>query len=156
MRAMTPDEIQAVIGSTKWATICTVSPEGMPYAIEATPFSYHSHLCFMVNPRGSTWRNLQSNPNVLLKFTRAADNLSWWAGVSCFGTGCFDSDPEAIRSGFVLLGGIMQADYAAAGERFSLNPKRSPMLRVTVAAATGRCSAQHGQPLILEPSAKQG
>jgi hypothetical protein len=38
MREMTTAEIEFVLAHVKWATICTVAPQGRPYAIEATPY----------------------------------------------------------------------------------------------------------------------
>jgi nitroimidazol reductase NimA-like FMN-containing flavoprotein (pyridoxamine 5'-phosphate oxidase superfamily) len=140
MREMTATEMENVLASANWATICTVSPDGTPYAIEATPFRDGGDICFMINPRGGVHRNLAKNPAVLLKFTRAGRDLSGWAGVSCMGTGRFDGNPEAIRRGFDTLGRIMKADYAEAARKHSRDPERSPLLRVSVRETTGRCS----------------
>jgi len=59
MRAMTPAEIMQVIERVRWAVICTVCPDSSPYAIEATPYRDAEDLCFMINPRGTTRRNLR-------------------------------------------------------------------------------------------------
>ena len=147
MREMTPDEIAYVLAHGKWATICTVTPENTPYAIEATPYHEAGDICFMINPRGSTWCNLQTNPNVLVKTTLTSRSLSWWAGVSCLGIGRFDPDPEAIIRGFQRLGTVMGTDYTEAGRKHSRNPERSPLLRIAVGQSTGRCSAGSGEPL---------
>lgn len=145
MRAMTDREIQAVLELARWGTICTVSPDHTPYAIEATPYWDGGDICFMINPRGLTRRNLDQNPNVLVKMTLASRNLSWWAGVSCMGTGRFDKDPDAILRGFQLLGAVMGADYTAAGEKHYRTPETSPLLRVKTETRTGRCSAAPGE-----------
>lgn len=144
MREMTMAEMLAVRARAKWATIVSASPEGLPYAIEATPYMDDGDVCFMINPRGGTWNNVRNNPEVLLKYTLASGNLSWWAGVSCYGRGLFDPNPEAIRRGFALLGEVMGADYSRAGERFAGTPERSPLLRVRLTRMTGRCSAAVG------------
>lgn len=194
MREMTDAEMRALVARARWATICTASPDGEPYAVEATPYREGDEVCFMINPRGGTWRNLYpmgadaghasglgagqdagrdagrgtgpgaleevgdgavrcgagSHPGggrVLLKFTLTNRALTWWAGVSCYGTGWFDSDPQAIRRGFRLLGEVMGSDYSGAGERFAAAPGRSPLLRVRVERMTGRCSAAEGDAL---------
>jgi nitroimidazol reductase NimA-like FMN-containing flavoprotein (pyridoxamine 5'-phosphate oxidase superfamily) len=149
MREMTPEEIRFVLARARWASICTVSPDQKPYAVEATPYREAGDICFMINPRGRTGYHLKHNPSVLLKVTLTNRGLSWWAGVSCFGRGRFDADPDAIRRGFERLGRIMGADYAAAGDKHAARPGRSPLLRVTVAQTTGRCSARSGDPLAV-------
>jgi len=148
MREMTAEEILHVMNRAKWGTICTVSPENTPYAIEATPYRDSGDICFMINPRGETSRNLRHNPNVLIKLTLANRDLSFWAGVSCTGTAAFDSDVEAIVRGFRLLGKVVGVDFASVGERHVRNPARSPLLRVSIRKRTGRCSAMPGETLL--------
>lgn len=147
MRAMTDTEIQAVLDQARWGTICTVSPDHTPYAVEATPYWDGGDICFMINPRGLTRRNLEQNPNVLVKLTLTGPNLDWWAGVSCMGTGRFDHSPREILKGFGLLGKVMNTDYSRAGQKFAKTPDRSPLLRITIHGRTGRCSAKPGRPL---------
>ena len=147
MRKMTAEEITAALEASKWASICTVSPTGEPYAVEATPFQFGDETCFMINPRGGTWRNMQARTHVLLKYTLAAPDLKGWIGVSCFGAGRFVSAPDEIREGWRLLGLVMGQDYSGAGEKFSRNPDRSPMFAVRVQTRTGRCSAAKTAPL---------
>ncbi|MDO4767211.1 MAG: pyridoxamine 5'-phosphate oxidase family protein [Pseudomonadota bacterium] len=151
MRPMTDEEIATLVRRSKWATICSASSEGVPYAVEATPYSDGGDVCFMINPRGGTWKNLCSNPKVLLKYTLTNSRLTWWAGVSAFGTGRFDPDPEAISRGFLLLGEVMGEDYSGAASRPS-RPGFSPLLRVTVEQWTGRCSAAPDTPLFTSSS----
>lgn len=166
MREMTDAEMHTLVARARWATICTASPDGEPYAVEATPYREGDEVCFMINPRGGTWRNLYSmghdagreaeqygvrdhsgGGRVLLKFTLTNRALTWWAGVSCHGTGRFDTDPEAIRRGFRLLGEVMASDYSGAGERFAATPDNSPLLRVRVERMTGRCSVTESETL---------
>lgn len=144
---MTSEEINLVLKQVKWATICTVSPENRPYAIEATPYLEGGDICFMINPRGKTWKNLQINPGVLIKATLADSFLAWWAGVSFAGTGHFDSDREAIQRGFQLLGKVIGSDYSAAGRKHAENAERSPLLRVRIREKTGRCSLAKNESL---------
>ena len=144
---MTFGEMEEVVRRCNWATICTVSPEGRPYAVEATPYLDGEDTCFMIHPRGGTWRNLQARPHVLLKYTLASRSLNWWAGVSAHGVGRFDPDADAIRRGFDLLGAVIGADYRRAGHHHAVQVDRSPLLRVRVLELTGRCSADPNTPL---------
>ncbi len=141
MRVMTRQEMEDVIRRCNWATICTVTPEGFPYAIEATPFHMDGCHCFMINPRGVTWKNMLENHHVLLKYTLAHADLSVWAGVSCFGAGEFVFEAATVREGWRLLGRVMGADYSRAAGTFAGLKDRSPLFRVRVEEMTGRCSA---------------
>lgn len=150
MRKLTDEEIMHVIAACNWASICTVGEDGMPYAVEATPFFCGEETGFMINPRGGTWRNLQHSSKVLLKYTLAAPDLRGWAGVSCFGTGRFVSEPEEIRNGWQALAQVMNTDYTKAAEKFASLAERSdrtPFFAVRVHARTGRCSASKDEPL---------
>jgi hypothetical protein len=144
---MSEGEIDLVIGTLNWATIVTVSPDGRPYAIEATPFLKDDCICFMISPRGTTKKNLDFSDRVLLKFTAAAKDLSHWLGVSCQGRGSFVHDPSAIIEGWNLLGQVMQTDYSQAAAKFAAQPEKSPMLAVRIDEKSGRCSAKAGQGL---------
>lgn len=149
MRVMTPEEMETAIQRCNWATICTADPEGTPYAIEATPFRMDACHCFMINPRGGTWKNLRSNPRVLLKYTLTNKDLSLWAGISCHGKGEFLMNEEALLQGWRLLAEVMGTDYSQAAATFCRCTDRSPLFRVRVESMTGRCSAGKDMPLIL-------
>ena len=146
---MTPGEMRLVISRCNWATICSVGEDSSPYAIEATPFFMGSAHCFMINPRGGTWKNLRGNPQVLLKYTLATGDLSVWAGVSCRGAGEFVQDENALREGWGLLGKVLGADYSQAAEKFAHCTDRSPLFRVPAPTMTGRCSAAKNEALVL-------
>lgn len=142
MRKMTIEEINQAIKHGKWATICSVTPEKSPYAIEATYFICEENIGFMINPKGTTAANVSVNPRVLVKITFTNKNLSRWAGISCFGTGSFIKNKEEILQGWEKLGEIMQTDYSKIAEKFCINPDRSPFFKVQVGSMTGRCSAK--------------
>lgn len=146
---MSEDEMGEVIRNCKWATICTVCEDGSPYAIEATPFHMDGCHCFMINPRGGTWKNLRHNKRVLLKYTLASEDLGTWAGVSCQGVGEFVTGEEEMREGWRLLGEVMGADYSKAADTFARCKDRSPFFRVRVQDITGRCSAAKDGPFDL-------
>jgi len=143
MRKLRPEEIENIVQKSNWATIVTASPDGKPYAIEATYFIIDdSTVGFMVNPRGQTFINLAVNPQLLLKITVANKNLSYWAGVSLFGTGEKITEPHEIEQGWQLLGSVMKSDYAAAVEKFKNAGVNSPFLRCRITERTGRCSGK--------------
>ncbi len=148
MRAMTQEEMERLVGLSEWATICVSGPDGTPYAIEATPFRLEEDICFMINPRGGVYRCIQSNPKVLVKFTKTQSGLGHWAGVSCHGQGRFDPNIEALRRGWKKLGKIMNEDYSKVASVLN-KPTRSPLFRVRVESVTGRCSAVSGEPCTL-------
>ncbi|MDR2611365.1 MAG: hypothetical protein LBG06_00460 [Deltaproteobacteria bacterium] len=145
MRALTHEEIGLLANKAKWATIVTVRPDGRPYAIEATPFYMGENVCFMINPKGGTRRNLCRSDRVLLKITYASRDLSLWAGVTLEGTGSFSTDPEAIVRGWGILGEVMGMDFSSKAESFSRTPERSPLFMVRLDGASGRCSAREGE-----------
>lgn len=70
MGKMNQKEIKNFINGHRWATLCTVDPEGKPYAIEFTCFLMDDHVCGLINPRGTSAKNVKNNPNVCLKMCR--------------------------------------------------------------------------------------
>ncbi len=147
---MTPEEMQSVIEHQHWATICTVSPDDKPYAVEATPFLLEPDcIGFMINPNGTTRKNLLQHPDILIKYTYSSADLADWAGVSCFGTGSFCEDKDTIAKGWQLLGKIMQTDYSKAAERFLDGLMPSPLLLAKISQTTGRCSAKPKEAMVF-------
>ncbi|MDR2387362.1 MAG: hypothetical protein LBE80_07255 [Deltaproteobacteria bacterium] len=149
MKTLTSDEIIAITKKALWATIITVRPDGVPFAIEATPFYTETETCFMINPNGGTGKNLKSSDHVLLKYTFTTKDLSDWMGISCLGSGRFVHDPLEIRRGWELLGQVMKQDFSWAADKFCKTPERSPMMAVKVHSRTGRCSGKNGESLSI-------
>ncbi len=150
MREMTQEEIRTVIENQPWATICTVSPDGEPYAIEATPFLLEADLIgFMINPRGTTKKNLDNNPKILIKYSYSKEDLQDWAGVSCFGCGEFSEDKDLLQKGWDLLEKIMQTDYSKVSQKFIDNKIPTPLLTIRISRMSGRCSAAPKEPMLL-------
>lgn len=141
MRKMTENEINELVLRSNWATICTVTPDGYPYAIEATYFMNGQSLGFMINPRGCTMCNIVKNSNLLLKITQTNQSLSEWAGVSLFGTGRNITDPNEIQKGWQLLSKVMDTDYSQVAKKFTVPDRPSPYLMCSIAKRTGRCSS---------------
>jgi nitroimidazol reductase NimA-like FMN-containing flavoprotein (pyridoxamine 5'-phosphate oxidase superfamily) len=140
MREMSENEIKEMVQKSKWASICTVTPNGKPYAVEATYFLDGEDLCFMINPRGTTMNNIQANPEVLLKITMVNKSLSCWYGISLFAKAGRESRPEKIIEGWELLGRVMNSDYSKAAKKFSNPDVLSPFLRCKICRITGRAS----------------
>ncbi len=150
MREMTAEEIRNMIKNKPWATICTVCNGQEPYAVEATPFLLaDDQIGFMINPRGTTRKNLLANPQVLIKYTYSSPDLKDWAGVSCFGRGEFCEDKETIANGWKILGKIMNEDYSKAAERFAKEKMSSPLFIAHISRTTGRCSAKVREEMIF-------
>ena len=144
IRKMTEPEIEQTVKKLNWASICTVTPGGSPYAIEATPFFDKDKICFMINPKGTTAKNIRANPDVLIKFTQTTIGLLNWLGISCFGKGEFIQNKDALRRGWELLGSVMKTDYTKAADKFCTNPQDSPLLSIKVEQMTGRCNFKSG------------
>ena len=141
MRKLKEQEINDIVKKANWATICTASKDGKPYAIEATYFIIDdTEIGFMINPRGQTMKNIAVNPQLLLKVTFASKDLSYWVGVTLFGTGQKVTDPAQIEQGWHLLGKIMKSDYSQALEKFKNAGENSPFLRCRITERTGRGS----------------
>lgn len=153
MRALREEEMRELVAQAKWASICTVDESGAPYAIEATPFLMDDSVCFMISPRGGTFRNMAGNDRVLLKYTLTWDDLKGWAGVSCFGRGRFVADDALLARGWGLLGTVLGQDFSAAAARFA-GKAQSPLFMVRVERMTGRCSARAGEELRLGAAAQ--
>ncbi|HIC84935.1 MAG TPA: pyridoxamine 5'-phosphate oxidase family protein, partial [Desulfobacterales bacterium] len=103
MRMMTQKEIKDFIYNHTWATLCTVSVEGKPYAIEFSYFIMNSWICGLIKPKGTTATNIAHNPNVCLKMCRTDDSCREFTAVSCFGKAEFVDDPEGVLKGWDLL-----------------------------------------------------
>lgn len=146
MRRMTDEELLTAPDFGKWASICTVTPDNRPYAVEASYFKDDSgNICFMINPRGTTMANIAANPHVLVKITFAGPGVKQWIGVSCFGNGRVETDVDRMIRGWDLLGQAMGDDYSAAAKKFAQPGKPSPMLVVAPEKWTGRCSHKQGE-----------
>lgn len=144
MRRMTSEESLLALYQGTWASICTVDHDRKPYAIEATYFlSVKDRIGFMINPKGTTIKNIRTNPNVLLKITQASKDLAYWLGVSFRGTGRVVTDKNQMRQGWEKLGKVMSTDYSRAAEKFCNSDKASPFLEIQMEQMTGQCS--HGK-----------
>jgi hypothetical protein len=142
---MSESEIDLLVQNSKWATIISISSDGYPYAIEATPFIMDGDIGFMINPKGGTSKNMENSNKVLLKYTMNSDKLEVWAGVSLFGIGAFSHDPEVIKKGWEYLGHLLGTDYSGVSQKFVNNPQSSPLFMVKVERKTGRCSYKTGE-----------
>lgn len=141
MRRMTREEILFALNHGNWASICTVDLYNRPFAIEATYFlPAKDRIGFMINPRGTTLKNIRNNPNVFIKITYASNDLSCWLGASFWGIGKVETDRDEMKLGWAKLEKVMDTDYSRAIEKFSNPDKASPFLEIQVEQMTGQCS----------------
>ncbi len=148
MRNMTSEEILLTLDHGNWASICTVDEDNAPFAIEATYFlPAENRIGFMINPKGTTMKNISINPKVLLKITFTNKDLSCWLGASFFGTARAVRDSVQMTSGWEKLGKVMNSDYSKAAEKFCRPDTPSPFLEITVDKMTGKCSHRQNEPI---------
>ncbi|MBE9581512.1 MAG: pyridoxamine 5'-phosphate oxidase family protein [Proteobacteria bacterium] len=142
---MKQKEMRNLINKHAWATLCTVDPEGKPYAIEFTYFLMDGYICGLINPRGATARNIRHGPNVCLKMCRADELCKEFQAVSCFGTGEFVDDREAIGRAWDLLErklNLPEGAYHGHKGKFMDKRKKSPLFRMKPEKITGVTSTR--------------
>ena len=140
MRKMNQKEIKNLINRHRWATLCTVDPEGKPYAIEFTCFLMDDHVCGLINPRGTSAKNVKNNPNVCLKMCRTDGLCRQFQAVSCFGIGEFVDDRQTIARAWDLLESrlnLPEGTYKGQKEKFMDKRKKSPLFRMKPQKMTG-------------------
>jgi len=140
MRKMKLSEIKKFIHNHTWATLCTVSAEGTPYAIEFNYFLLDGYICGLIKPSGITAKNIANNPNVCLKMCRTDDSSRNFQAVSVFGRAEFVQDEEAVLKGWDLLEarlGLPKGHYAKFKEKFLHKRNKYPILRIKPQKLTG-------------------
>jgi len=137
---MKVSEIKEFIQGHTWATLCTVSEEGTPYAIEFSYFLLDGNICGLIKTSGITARNIANAPNVCLKMCRTDDSCREFTAVSVFGRGEFVHDEEAVLKGWDLLEQRLRlpsGTYSKFKERFMNKKKKYPIFRVKPEKMTG-------------------
>jgi len=141
MRDMKPEEIEEVLKRCEWGTLCTVDEEDKPYAIEYC-FDYHDGAIWgVINPKGTSAKNLAQNSNVLFKVIDYKKVDYWWA-ISCFGRAEFLRTFDDVEKGFKLIEKKLRLEEGRFDkyiEKFRNKPENSPTLRITIEKKTGRC-----------------
>lgn len=140
MRKMKASEIKDFLNTHTWATLCTVSAEGTPYAVEFSYFLLDGYVCGLIKPNGTTAKNIASNPNVCLKICRTDESCKRFTAVSLFGRGEFVHDEQGIIKGWDLLEErlkLPKGTYARFKERFIKKKNKYPMFRMKPEKMTG-------------------
>ncbi|MCX8069384.1 MAG: pyridoxamine 5'-phosphate oxidase family protein [Thermodesulfovibrionales bacterium] len=140
MKKMKASEIREFLKTHTWATLCTVSAEGSPYAIEFSYFLLDGYICGLIKSTGTTARNIATNPNVCLKVCRSDDACKQFTAVSLFGKAEFVHDTEAVLKGWDLLERrlkLQPGTYAKFKERFIKKKNKYPMFRMKPEKMTG-------------------
>jgi nitroimidazol reductase NimA-like FMN-containing flavoprotein (pyridoxamine 5'-phosphate oxidase superfamily) len=140
MFKMREDQMKSLFGRCAWGTLCTAGPDGGPYAIEFSYFLMDDKICAMINPKGTTAKNLAKNPQVCFKVCLSDHLCEKFEALSCFGTGCFEQDRDKIALGWDLLEerlGLNPGTYSTVKERFKDPERASPLFVLTVEKMTG-------------------
>lgn len=140
MRKMNKKEIKDFINTHTWATLCTVSAEGSPYAIEFNYFLLNGYICGLIKPNGTTAKNIAANPDVCLKMCRTDDSSREFTAASVFGKGEFVHDEEGVIKGWDLLEErlkLPQGTYEKYKEKFIKKKNKYPMFRMKPERMTG-------------------
>jgi nitroimidazol reductase NimA-like FMN-containing flavoprotein (pyridoxamine 5'-phosphate oxidase superfamily) len=145
MRKMIQKEIKDFINNHTWTTLCTVSAEGSPYAIEFNYFLLDSYICGLIKPNGTTAKNIAGNHSVCLKMCKTDDSCREFTAVSCFGKGEFVHDEDSVLKGWDLLEErlkLPKGTYAKFKERFIKKKNKYPMFRMKPEKMTGVTSVK--------------
>jgi nitroimidazol reductase NimA-like FMN-containing flavoprotein (pyridoxamine 5'-phosphate oxidase superfamily) len=137
---MKVSDIKSFINSHTWATLCTVSAEGSPYAIEFNYFLLDGYICGLIKPSGITAKNIDSNHSVCLKMCKTDESCREFTAVSCFGKGEFVDGPEGVLKGWDLLEErlkLPKGTYAKFKEKFIKKKNKYPMFRMKPEKMTG-------------------
>jgi nitroimidazol reductase NimA-like FMN-containing flavoprotein (pyridoxamine 5'-phosphate oxidase superfamily) len=140
MKKMNQGEIKDFVNTHAWATLCTVSAEGKPYAIEFNYFLLDGFICGLIKPKGTTAAHIAHNPNVCLKMCKTDDSCREFTAASCFGRAEFVDDPEGVVKGWDLLEErlkLPKGHYAKFKEKFIKKKNKYPMFRMKPEKMTG-------------------
>ncbi len=145
MRKMTQKEIKDFVDNHTWATLCTVSAEGNPYAIEFSYFMLDGCICGLIKPKGTTAAHIAHNPKVCLKMCKTDDSNREFTAASCFGRAEFVDDPEGVLKGWDLLEKrlkLPEGTYGIYKEKFMKKKNKYPLFRVKIENMTGITTAK--------------
>ena len=145
MRKMKLSEIKKFIHNHTWATLCTVTAEGTPYAIEFNYFLLDGYICGLIKPNGTTAKNIAENPNVCLKMCRTDESCRNFTAVSAFGKGEFVRNDEGVLKGWDLLEErlkLPEGTYLKFKEKFMKKKNKYPLFRMKPTKMTGITTMQ--------------
>lgn len=138
---MTPDEIQRLLNEVTWGTVCSVTPEGEPYAVEFTYFEDGGDFCGIINPSGTIAACVRHQPKVCLKVCESSRLSTGYRGASLFGMAALveTKEPEEMVRLWKVLEMRMKKPgcFAAASEKYSKVGNLLPVLRINVDRRSG-------------------
>lgn len=141
MRKMLNGEIQRLLDEVTWGTLCSVTPEGDPYAIEFTCFEDEEEICGLIHPEGRIAACIRHQPKVCLKVCESSRLSTGYRGASFFGTAALvePESPEEMQRIWAVLEARMKKPgaFAAAAEKYSKPGNFLPVLRIKVNRRSG-------------------
>ena len=142
MRKTNEQEAKDLLKEFSWGTLCSVTPEGNPYAIEFSYFTENDKIYAIINPRGQTSKNIKVNKNICFKICDTDKNNKKYRAISCFGTAKFSSPntQEKIVDAWKKLGialGKTETGFKGVWNRFSPSEKPLPLLEITIENISG-------------------
>ncbi len=148
MRKMTESESIKLRKEYCWGTLCTVSKDNFPYAIEFSYFVKNEKIYAIINPRGETAQNLANNANVCFKICDTDKKNMKYRSISCFGTAKYappETQEDIIQAwkDLAVALGRKETGFKFAWERFTPAGKQLPLLEKSINKITG--VTNHGQ-----------
>jgi len=142
MRKLKEEEFEKFIANFAWGTLCTVTSDGNPYAIEFSYFYKNKKIYAIINSKGTTATNISKNNSVCFKICETDAKNRKYRAVSCFGAAKYQTPKteegiiEAWKDLAIALG---RKDTAFKGvwERFDPIHKPLPLLEITIDNITG-------------------
>jgi hypothetical protein len=137
---MEEEQMKDLMKRCTWGTLTTVDENGNPYAIEFTYFMMDGKLCALINPNGTTAKNLENNSNVCFKICLSDSLSKKFEAVSCFGKGLFEQDKDKLSKAWNELEKRIvkpKGTYKKFKEKFSDPEKSSPLFLMTIEKMTG-------------------
>lgn len=143
MRKIKESEAYDLLKQFHWGTLCTITPDYNPYAIEYSYFlDEEQTICGIVNPKGQTSKNIAFNPEVCFKVCDTDKINRQYRAISCFGKAYYDSPStqEGIVNAWKQLARSLsrpEDHFKGAYKRFQLPNRPLPLLKIKVERITG-------------------
>lgn len=141
MFKLTQDDIKALIERHTWGTIVTVNDDGTPYAIECTFFLINGDICSLINPHGTTARNIARDNRVLFKVCESDALSRQYQAASYYGKAEYVQDKDVLSNAWDVLEQRLNLEpgtYGVHKAKFVDPTKKSPLFRLKIEKITGR------------------
>jgi nitroimidazol reductase NimA-like FMN-containing flavoprotein (pyridoxamine 5'-phosphate oxidase superfamily) len=142
MRKLKEEEFEPFIANFAWGTLCTVTSDGKPYAIEFSYFYQDGKIYAIINPKGTTGMNIAENNSVCFKICETDAKNRKYRAVSCFGTAKYR--PPETEEGIIaawkdlaIALGRKETAFKGVWHRFDPVSKPLPLLEITIDKITG-------------------